>query len=74
VLATEIFKKYLVAGMRMHGRGEEAQLRSGWILIGSGWSSLNFSSSVRAEQSFAIHYPNVVIMPVYGNLGICLSY
>ena len=61
MLATEIFDKISVASMRTHGRGEEAQLSSGWILIGSELSSLNFNSSVRAEQSFAIRYPNVVI-------------
>jgi len=35
---------------------------------------LNFNSSVRAEQSFAIRYPNVVIKSLCGNLDICLNY
>jgi len=58
---------------RTHGRGEEAQLSSGWILIGSELSSLNFNS-VRAEQSFVIRYPNVVIKSFCGILDICLNY
>jgi len=64
VIATEIFEKI----------GEVAQLSSGGILITSELSSLNFNSLVRAEQSFAIHYPNVVIKPLCGNLDICLNY
>jgi len=60
----------------MHSRalGEEAQLSSGWILIRSELFSLNFNSSVRTEQSFAIRYPNIVITSVCGNLDICLNY
>jgi len=57
-----------------HSRGEEAQLSSGWILIRSELSSLNFNSSVRAKQLLAIRYPNVVIKSLCGNLGICLNY
>jgi len=34
----------------------------------------NFNSSVRAEQSFAIRYLNVVIKPLCSNLDICLNY
>jgi len=56
------------------GHDEEAQLSSGWILIGSELSSLKFNSAVRAEQSFAIRYPNVVIKFLCGNLDICLNY
>jgi len=37
--------------LRTHGRDEEVRLSSGWISIGSELSSLNFNSSVRAEQS-----------------------
>ena len=55
-------------------RGEEAQLSSGWISIGLELSSLNFKSSVRVEQSFAIYNPNVVIKSLCGNLDICLNY
>jgi len=57
-----------------HGRDEEAQLSLGWIPIGSKLSSLNFNSSVRAEQSFAIRYPKVVIKSLCGNLDISLNY
>jgi len=59
--------------MEHSGRGEEVQLSSGWILIGSELSSLNFNSSVRAEQSFAIRYSNVVIKSPCGNLDIFLN-
>jgi len=58
---------------RTHGCGEETQLSSGWTLIGSELSFPNFTSSVRAEQSFAIRYLNVVIRPLCGNLDICLN-
>jgi len=55
------------------GRGEELLLGSGWTLIRSELSSPNFNSSVRAERSFAIHYLNIVIKPLCGNLDICLT-
>jgi len=58
----------------MHGHGKEAQLSSGWISIGSELSSLNFNSSVKAKQSSAIRYSNVVIKSLCGNLDICLNY
>jgi len=74
VLSTEIFRKVSVASMRTHDHGEETQLSSGWTLIGSELSSPNFNSSVRAERSFAIHYLNVVLKPLCGNLDICLNY
>jgi len=35
VLATETFEEISVTSTRTHGRDEEAQLSSGWILIGS---------------------------------------
>jgi len=44
------------------------------ISIASELSSLNFYSSVRAERSFVICYPNVVIKPLCSNLDICLNY
>ena len=60
--------------MGTQGPGEEAQLSSGWILVGSMLSSPNFNSSVRAEESFTIFYPTVVIKPLLcGNLDICLT-
>jgi len=74
VLATEIFEKLSVACMRTLGRGEEKLLSSGWTLIGSELSSPNVNSSVRAEQSFAICYLNVVIKPLCRTLDICLNY
>jgi len=37
-------------------------------------SSLNINSSVKAEQSLAIRYPNVVIKSLCGNLDIYLKY
>ena len=74
VLATEICGKISVASMRTLGHGEKTLLSSGWTLIGSELSSPNFNSSVRAERSFAIHYLNVVIKPLGGNLDICLNY
>jgi len=74
VLASDIFGKISVASTRTHSRDEEAQLNSGWILIESELSFLNFNSSVRAEQAFAIRYPNVVIKSLCGNLDICLNY
>jgi len=74
MLATEIFEEIWVASMQTHGRGEGTQLSSGWTLIGSELSSPNFNSSVRAERSFVIRYPNVVIKPVCGNLDIRLNY
>jgi len=46
---------------RTSGRGEEARLSSGWISIGSELSFLNINSSVRAEESFVIHNPNLVL-------------
>ena len=48
-------------------------MSSGWTLIESEFSSPNFNSSVRAERSFAIHYLNVVIKPLCGNLDIFLT-
>jgi len=60
--------------MRTNGREEEMQSSSGWILIGSELSSSNFNSSVRAEQSFMIRYPNIVIKPLCGNLAIRLNF
>ena len=75
MLATKIFEKIPVASRRTHhGRSEEAQLSSGGISITSELFSLNFNSFVRAEQSFAICYPNVVIESLCGNLDICLNY
>ena len=59
---------------RTHGRGEEAQFSSGWILIRSELSSLNFNSSVGAEQSFAIRYLDVEIKFLCGNLDVYLNY
>ena len=56
------------------GRGEEARLSSGWILIGPELSSLNLNSLVRVEQSLATRYPNVVIKSLCSNLDICLNY
>ena len=50
-------------------RGEKPLLSSGWTLIGSELSSPNFNSSVRAERSFAIRYPNVVIKPLAETLA-----
>jgi len=70
VLATENFGCVLTN----NGRGEEAQLSSGWTLIGSELSSLNFNSLVRAEQSFTIRYPNVINKSLCRNLDICLNY
>jgi len=74
MLATEIFPKISVASTRTLGGGEETQLSSGWTLNGSELSSLNFNSSVRAEQLFAIQYLNIVIKPLCNNLDICLNY
>ena len=74
MLATEIFGKISVASVRTRGRDEETRLSSGWTLIGSELSSPNFNSSVRVERSFPIHYLNVVIKPLCGNLDICLNY
>jgi len=59
---------------RTHRRGEEPQLCSGWISIRLELPSLNFSSSARAEQSFAIRLPNAVIKSLCGNLDICLNF
>jgi len=70
VLATEIS----VTSARTHGHDEKAQLNSGWISIGSELYTLNFNSSVRAEQSLAICYPNIVSKCLCGNLNICLNY
>jgi len=39
------------------------------ILIIADWSSLNFNSLVRAEWSFLIRYPNVVIKSLCGFSG-----
>ena len=58
---------------RSHDRGEEVQLSSGWISIELELSSLN-PYSVRAEQLFAIRYPNMVIKSLSGDLDICLNY
>ena len=49
MLATEIFGKFSVVGIRTFGCGEETQLSSGWTLNESELSFPNFSSSVRAE-------------------------
>ena len=68
------FEIFLVASIQTHGRGEKTQLSSGWTLIGSELSSPNFNSLVRAERSFAIRYPNVVIKPLCSNIDICLNY
>jgi len=65
--------KITVTGTRTHGRGEETRWSSEWNLIRSELSSPNFNS-VGAEQSFAIHYLNVIIKPLCGNLDICLNY
>ena len=73
MLATEIFANFFIASTQAHG-GDELQLSSGWILIRSELSSLNFNSSVRAKQSFAIGYSNVVIKSLCGNPDICLNY
>jgi len=43
-------------------------------LIASELSSLSFNSSERAEQSFVIRYPNIVIKSLGGNLGISPNY
>jgi len=69
------FKKIFWTWSREHmvGWGEEAELSSGGILITSELSSLNFHSSVWAEQSFAMRYPNIVIKSLCGNLGICVN-
>jgi len=72
--AFEICGKISVTSTQTHNPGEEAQLHSGWISIRSELSSLNFNSLARAEQSFAIHYPNIMITSLYGNLDICLNY
>jgi len=61
---------------------EHANARSRWEIAvefrmdfnRSELSSLNFNSSVRAEQSIAIRYPNVVIKSLCGNLDIYLNY
>ena len=72
VLATEILGTISVrehANTRTLGCSEETLLRSGSTLIGSELSSPNFNSSVRAEQSFANRYLNVVIKltPTFGH-------
>jgi len=59
---------------RANGCGEEAQLSSGWISVGSELSSLNFKYLVRAKQSFANRYSNIVIKSLCVNLDICLNY
>jgi len=43
------------------------------IATASELTSFNFNSSVKAERSFAIRYPNVLIKSPYGNLDICLN-
>jgi len=58
VLPTKIFEKISIESTWSRS-GSAVELR---ISIGSELSFLNFDSSVRAEQSFAIRYPNVVIM------------
>ena len=45
-----------------------------FTVVGSEVSSPNFNSLVRAERSFAIRYPIVVIKPLCGNFDICLNY
>jgi len=74
ILGTEIFEIFLAASTPTHGRGEEEQWSLEWNVIGSELSSLNFNSSVRAGQLFAIRYSNVVIKSLCGNLAICLNY
>jgi len=74
MLVTKIFEKLPVTSTQTLGCGEEMQVSSGWTLIGSELSSLNFISSVRGEQSFAICYFNVVIKSLCGNLDIYLNY
>ena len=69
-----MFLKILIASTQTRGRGEETQLSSGRTLIGSELSSPNFNSSVGAERSFAIRYPNVIIKPLRGNLDIRLNH
>ena len=73
-LASKIFEKISVTSRRIHGGGQEARLSSGWISIGTELSSLNFNLLVRAKQSLAICYPNIVIKSLCSNLGICLNY
>jgi len=46
---------------------------TGGILIASELFSLDLNSLVRAEQSFMIRYPNVVMKSFCGNLDICLN-
>ena len=58
---------------RTHGCHEEAQLSTGWILIGLELSSPNFNSSVRAERLFMIRYCNIAIKPLCGNLDISVD-
>jgi len=62
-IAPSIIGVFACSGTRTHGRGEEAQLSSGWTVIGSELSSPKFNS-VRAERSYAIRYLNVVIKPL----------
>ena len=66
------FWKYFGRNTRTQGRGEEAQLSSWWILIGSELFCRSFNSSVRDEQSLAIRYPKVVIKSL--SVDICLNY
>jgi len=59
---------------RARGCSEDSLLSSVWISIGSELSSLNFNSSVRAKESIAIRYPNLVIESLCDTLDICLNY
>ena len=62
------------ACLRAKLSGEEAQLSAGAILIAKQLSSDKFNSSVRAEQLFAICYPNVAIGYLCSSPDICLNY
>jgi len=73
-IAREIFEEISVSSTWTHDLGEEAQSNSGRISIGSELSSLNFNSSVRAEQSFVIRYPIIVIKSLCITLDICLNH
>ena len=74
MLATKIFAEFPVASMLTHGRRDEIQLSSGWTLVGLELSSPTFNFSASAERLFAIHYLNLIIKPLFGNLDICLNY
>jgi len=64
----------LILVSRNHTNNTVAVKKLKNTLIASELSSPNFNSSVRAEQSFAIPYPNVVIKLLCGNIDICLNY